>query len=183
MNRCVSDDTLLLLHEGAGTRAHQVHLASCESCRARSERLARDLRLIGQVLREPPLVEEVLVTRPFLGASWVAGAAVSVALLFLVWGRGWMRDLPFSELPSRTTLSAPASSGEVRDEELAVLVVKTVTPALFSATELGGGKLPKHATNLAYLKAALDGGWPSERCEPARSQTCEGDPFVLFFDE
>jgi len=182
MNRCLSDDSLLLLYEGSGTRTHQEHLASCESCRAHYERLARDLQLIGRVLRDPPPVEEVSAFPHSRLIRWIPVAVVSAAAFFLLWGKGWIENLPFPRRLSQTPLSAPASSMEVRDEELAVLLAKTVTPALFSAVDLRGGKLPEHATNLAYLKAALDGGWPSEKCEQARSDKCDNDPFGLLFE-
>lgn len=182
MSRCVSDDTLLLLFEGGGRRAHRTHLSSCDSCRVRYERLAHDLKLIGQVLRELPPLEEISPSRRFLHIGWVPVAVVSAAAFFLVWGKGWVENLPLPTVPLRTILSAPAAPAEVRDEELALLLAETVTPALFSTTDFGVGKLPKHAANLAYLKAALDGGWPSEGCEQSRSQKCDSDPFALLFE-
>jgi hypothetical protein len=95
------------------------------------------------------------------------------ATLLLAWGQEWLR-----------VLTLPVSPREARkNEETVRFLTKEIPLALFSTTDLNPGKLPPHATDLAYLQAALDGGWPSEPCEPARATDCEPDPFSLLFGE
>lgn len=62
-------------------------------------------------------------------------------------------------------------------------VSKVVGPAVFTTMELGVRELPKHASSLAYLRAALDGGWPQERCEGEQTQGCNNDSLTMLFDE
>jgi hypothetical protein len=92
--------------------------------------------------------------------------------LLLAWGQEWLREL-----------SLPVASTAIRNEDLAQFLTKELPLALFSTAELSPGKLPARATDLAYLQAALDGGWPSEPCEPSRTVECEPDPFSLPLDK
>jgi hypothetical protein len=93
--------------------------------------------------------------------------------LLLAWGQDWLRvlTLPVSPLEAR------------KNEETVHFLTKEIPLALFSTAELNPGKLPTHATNLAYLQAALDGDWPSEPCEPSHSTNCEPDLFSLLLEE
>jgi len=43
--------------------------------------------------------------------------------------------------------------------------------------------LPQRATSFAYLQAALDGGWPNERCEEGCTKDFDSDTFVQLFDK
>jgi hypothetical protein len=43
--------------------------------------------------------------------------------------------------------------------------------------------LPQRATSLSYLQAALDGGWPNERCEERSTKDFDSDTFAQLFDE
>ena len=56
-------------------------------------------------------------------------------------------------------------------------------PAIFSAADLGVKDLPQRATSLSYLQAALDGGWPNERCEERSTKDFDSDTFAQLFDE
>lgn len=182
MKSCLSEETLLLLHEGEGSRADRAHLAKCQVCTIRYERLVKDLKLLGQVLRELPPQAVKIREHKSLTLRWVSVVTAAAAAALLLWSLG-----PFPELKRLSLLtwppSAPTTERKVDDEELARFVTKVVSPAIFSTTDLTVTSLPKRATNVAYLQAALDGAWPVERCEGGRTQNCDNDPFALLFDQ
>ena len=173
MSRHLPDGTLWALHEGWGTSADRAHLERCSACAARSRQLARDLKVLGQVLREAPPLPATSRPRRVVQIRWAPAITVMAATLLLAWGQEWLRvlTLPVSPLEAR------------KNEETVRFLSKEVPLALFSTAELNPGKLPAHATNLAYLQAALDGSWPSEPCEPFRTTECEPDPFSLLLGE
>lgn len=182
MNPCLSEETLLLLHEGEGSRDERAHLAKCQVCTIRYERLVKDLKLLGQVLREQP-PQTVKVREPRnLTMRWVAVATAGTAAAVVWWSLGQIFEVARLSLPTWPR-PVPTSAGEVNDEDLARFVTKVVGPAIFSTTDLTVTSLPKRATNLAYLQAALDGAWPVERCAGSRTQKCDNDPFALLFDQ
>ena len=172
MSRHLRDEALWSLHEGGGSGADRAHLEQCSACAARYRQLGRDLKVLGQVLREaPPLAAPR--PRRALQIRWAPAVAVMAATLLLAWGQEWLRvlTLPVSPLEAR------------RNEEVVRFLTKEVPRALFSTAELNPGKLPAHATNLAYLQAALDGSWPGEPCDPSRTTDCEPDPFSSLLGE
>jgi hypothetical protein len=173
MNRHLPDEVLWSVHEGEGTSAEQAHLENCAACRARYEQLAHDLNVLRQVLREAPPPSMPLRSRRALQIRWAPAIAVMAATLLLAWGQEWLRvlTLPVSPLEAR------------KNEETVRFLTKEIPLALFSTAEPNPGKLPAHATNLAYLQAALDGGWPSEPCDPSRTTKCEPDLFSLLLEE
>ena len=72
----------------------------------------------------------------------------------------------------------------VDEEELARFFTKAIGPAIFATADFGTKPLPKQATSLSYLQAALDGDWPAERCGGNdRSRPCDSDPLALLLDE
>ena len=172
MKRHLPDEVLWSMHEGEGTSAEETHLEDCAACRARYQQLAGDLKVLRQVLREAPPLPAPLQPRRVLQIRWAPAVAVMAATLLLVWGQEWLRvlTLPVSPLEAR------------KNEETLRFLTKEIPLALFSLAELNPGKLPAHATNLAYLQAALDGGWPSEPCEPSRTTNCEPDLFSLLLE-
>jgi hypothetical protein len=173
VSRHLRDEGLWSLHEGGGTRADRTHVEQCSACAARYRQLASDLKVLGQVLREVPPLQAAPRRRRTLQIRWAPAVAVMTATLLLVWRQEWLR-----------TLTLPVSSIEARkNEETVRFLTKEIPLALFSTAELDPGKLPAHATNLAYLQAALDGGWPSEPCEPSRTANCEPDPFSRLLEE
>jgi hypothetical protein len=91
MNRCLKDKTLLVLHDGGGTREQRTHLTECEACAGRYRDFSRDLDAISQILRaEPPPTTASDRFHP-LSRRW-SFAAFAVALaLVLLWGgvRTW----------------------------------------------------------------------------------------------
>lgn len=177
MKRCVSEKRLLAICEGRGTIPERVHVKGCESCTARVQHLTADLAMIVQVLREPPPLLQPEPERHAVGFGWMPVAAVGAAALLLMWTQEWKPDLV--RLPGPT----PGPSVQVRDEDLVELLTKDVVPALFATRELDIGTLPKDATNLSYLVAALDGGWPQARCQEGRTRGCDRDPLDFLFEE
>ncbi len=177
MKRCVSEKRLLAISEGRGTIPERSHVKGCESCTARLQHLTADLAMIVQVLREPPPLSQPVPERQSFRLGWVPIAAVGAAALLLMWNQEWRPD--FLRLPAPT----PGPSAQVRDEDIAELLATDVVPALFATRELHTGTLPEDATNLSYLTAALDGGWPQARCQRGRTQGCDSDPLALLFEE
>jgi hypothetical protein len=177
MRRCVSEKRLLAMSEGRGTIPERSHVNGCESCTVRLRDLNSDLAMIVQVLREPPPLLEPMPERQAFGFGWVPIAAVGVAALLLVWSQHWSPDVPPLSVPT------PGPSAQVREEDLAEVLVQEVVPALFATRELGTEVLPKKATNLSYLIAALDGGWPRARCQQGRTRGCDSDPLDFLFEE
>lgn len=183
MKTCLSEESLLLLYEGEGSCDEQTHLAKCQICTIRYERLGKDLKLLGQVLREPPPQTVEIRERRSPMLRWVPVAmAGAAAALLLSWSLDQVPEMTHLPVPTRPH-PAPTSADEVQDEELARFLTKVVGPAIFSTTDFVVASVPQRATNLAYLKAALDGGWPLDRCEEDRPQQCDGDPFALLFDQ
>ena len=173
MKRHLPDEVLWSIHEGEGTNAEQRHLEDCAVCGARYRQLTRDLKVLRQVLRESPPLLTPPQPRRALQIRWVPAVAVMAATLLLVWGQEWLRVL---------TLPVPPLEAR-KNEETVHFLTKEIPMALFATAEPNPGKLPTNATNLAYLQAALDGGWPSEPCEPSRTKNCAPDLFSILFEE
>jgi len=173
VSRHLRDEGLWSLHEGGGTGADRTHVEQCSACAVRYRQLASDLKVLGQVLREAPPLQAAPRPRRARQIRWAPAVAVMTATLLLVWGQEWLRmlTLPVSPIEAR------------KNEETVRFLTKEIPLALFSTAELDPGKLPAHATNLAYLQAVLDGGWPSEPCEPSCTTDCESDPFSLLLEE
>lgn len=151
MDECLSDRTLLLLHEGEGTSAHRAHLDACATCARRYERLERDLEMIGQVLREtPPPMAVPHRVRP-LRARWMAVAAAGAVALALVWGS------VIGRRPSPPAGSAPAAS----DEEIWQFLeeVPAVPFTIVDAPSEGVAQL----SAMAALQGGPEGEWPCEQ--------------------
>lgn len=177
MKRCISEKRLLAISEGRGTIPERSHVKGCESCTDRLQHLTADLAVILQVLREPPPQPQPAPERQSFRLGWIPIAAVGAATLLLTWNLGWRPDFP------RLSSPTPGPSVQVRDEDIAELFANDVVPALFAARELGTGTLPKDATNLSYLTAALDGGWPQAPCPRGRTRGCDSDSLALLFEE
>jgi hypothetical protein len=177
MRRCVSDKRLLAISESRGTIPERSHVKGCESCTARLQYLTADLALIVQVLREPPPQPQTIPVRQSFRLGWVPVVAVGAAALLGVWNTEWR--------PSLTSLLTPTPGPSIQEqeEEIVELLATNVVPALFATHEFGGGTLPKDVTNLSYVTAALDGGWPKGQCPRGRTQGCDDDPFALLFEE
>ncbi|MGE0826024.1 MAG: hypothetical protein AB7G75_24280 [Candidatus Binatia bacterium] len=182
MKQCLSEETLLLLYEGSGTPADRGHALRCQICTLRYERLAADLKLLSQVLREPPPKPKPVTIVAWRPPSWrwIPVAVAGAAVLLILWAQ-W--DLESSGLHQGTQPPPSVVAAKVSDEELARFFAGVVRPALASVADLGTAQLPEHPTNLSYLQAALDGGWPREHCKRERQPGCDDDSFALLFDE
>jgi hypothetical protein len=173
MRRCVSDERLLAISAGWGTIPERSHVRGCELCTVRLRHLNADLAIITQILREPPPRPHVTPARQSFRLGWAPAVAVGAAVLLAVW------RLPLQSLLTPT----PGPSARAQEEEIVELIANNVVPALFATREFGGGTLPKDVTNLSYVTAALDGGWPKGKCPRGRTRGCDDDPFALFFEE
>ena len=82
MKDCLSERTLLLLHDGEGSVAERAHLESCLSCARRYRLLVDDIKEVVTILKQPA---PTYTSRRPPGYSWVrwslAGAVVAVAFL------------------------------------------------------------------------------------------------------
>ena len=178
MSRCLRDQTLLLLYEGEGTSADRDHLEVCTDCTTRYQRLGQDLKLIGQVLREPPPLRQAQDRSPQalpyrfhpLRIRWMPVAAALAVTLTSVWGGMWERS------PSPPVLPAEAGS------EAVFLSLEEMAAALFSTAEVSAELVPAPVSNLAYLQAALEGEWPCGEQEPFSHSGCNNDPVALLFE-
>jgi hypothetical protein len=172
MSQCLTDETLWRLYEGEGTQAERSHRKECAACTKRYQQLAADLQVIGRVLQEPLPLQARLRSRRLLQVRWVPVAAALAAVAAFVWGGMWLRE------PSR-----PGASGKMRDEEVVRLLNEELSLALFATANLNLGAVPARTTDSAYLRAALDGGWPCERREQSRPMDCGNDPLSLLLEE
>jgi hypothetical protein len=76
MNRCLSEQALLLSYIGEGTPADMSHLKSCLTCAGRYKAIEGDLALITEALQSPP-------PRRRLSAGWLPGWRLAVSALAL----------------------------------------------------------------------------------------------------
>jgi len=153
MNGCLSDRALWEASEGEGAGADREHLGSCEPCRRRARRLARDLKVIGQVLRDvPPPAEAAATRRRSAGVRWVAAAAVVVLGLGLAWVRGG---------PARDRLTL------ARTEDMPVL--QALSTAVLADSGVEWALAPAPPTDMDVIAAAVDEAvpceWQPEGCE------------------
>ena len=182
MNRCVSEETLWQLYEGEGSREERAHLAKCQVCTIRYERLAKDITLLGQVLRESPPQTVAIKKHRSPVIRWVPIALAGATAVVLLWSQWQLPELPQLPRPKASTPSQIAAQA-VDEKELAHFFTAVIGPAIFATADLGIRPLPKRATTGAYLQAALDGEWPHERCEGDRTQTCDSDPLAFLSDQ
>jgi hypothetical protein len=138
MTTCVSDESLVEIATGEGTGVARAHLRTCRHCAERAAALSEDLRVVRHALLEGPLPT---TERP---ARWAwlpaAGALATAAVVALVWAATpTMRVRPLSDAP------------------LASLASDDVSLAVFDASER---TVAAHASDSAYVQAALNGGWP-----------------------
>lgn len=178
MKGCVSEKRLLAFCEGRGTIPERAHVKGCKSCTTRLQQLTADLALLVHVLREPPPpLPHAVPARRSLRFAWVPLVVVGIVVMLFLWSKEGGLSIPIR------ASSTPGVAAQVHEKEIAEFLTKEVVPALFATQEFSARGLPEHATTLAYLAAALDGGWPKERCEQRRTRGCESDPFALLFEE
>jgi hypothetical protein len=83
MKNCLSEKTLLLLHDGEGSVAERAHLESCLNCARRYRLLADDIKEVVTILKQPPPTHAVPGPRMYAWMRWSLAAAV-VAVAFLL---------------------------------------------------------------------------------------------------
>ena len=145
MKGCLSDRSLWALLEGEGTEGERAHLAGCQLCGSRSQRLTHDLKLLGAVLSDAPPGAEAV---PYVGwarVRWAAAAAaIAMALTF-----GWVRGK-----------SAPDRPAPVLAYSMPVL--ETLAGEVFADSGFGSALASPDVTDLDALAGVSDETAPCE---------------------
>ena len=144
---------LLETLEGRGSPREREHLGSCAACAASRASLARDLDVLGSVLRDGPLPRPV--ARPAAVRRWIPLAAVATATAALVWGLSAR-----APVPDRVASAEPLSLDQV-------------SAAVFATDDIVQLAKPVRAIDVASVQAALRGEWPCARDDPWLDQDCE----------
>jgi hypothetical protein len=156
MSRHLGERALLRSFEGESRPREREHLASCAACAGRRVQLAREVRLLGGVLRDgPPPAVPVVMERPAAFRRWVPavlGAGVAVAVVS--WG----------------LLGRPPVPAEVADAE--PLSLDHVTAALFATDEVEEVAKPVRRSDFLAVQAALRGEWPCAHPDPWLDRDC-----------
>ena len=103
MNNCLSERTLLLLHDGEGSVAERAHLESCLNCARRYRLLVDDIKEVVTILKQPPPTH-ASPSRMYSWVRWSLAAAV-VTIAFLL-GR-----MTTAGVPGGSSFHARAASG------------------------------------------------------------------------
>jgi hypothetical protein len=101
---------------------------------------------------------------------WVSVVAAGAVIFALVWNGFLTRNPRSSQLPA-----FPA----MRQEEVVKVLENEVYDALFSNDDLAAVEFSTRVSTLAYVQAALDGGWPCERRRTSERAVCDQRPFFL----
>src|SRR5215472_3515571 len=83
MKNCLSERSLLLLHDGEGSVAERAHLESCLDCARRYRQLVDDIKEVVTILKQPPPTHTSYGPRMYSWVRWSLAAAV-VAVAFLL---------------------------------------------------------------------------------------------------
>jgi len=82
MKNCLSEKTLLLLHDGEGSAAERAHLESCLNCARRYRLLGDDIKDVVTILKQPPPTHAARGPGMYAWVRWsVAAAVVAVAFV------------------------------------------------------------------------------------------------------
>jgi hypothetical protein len=144
MTTHLDDRTVLDVLSGEGSPRERAHLESCAVCAQRSARLARDLDLVGTVLRDGPLPRPV--ARPAAMRRWMPLAAATATAALLAW-----------------VLSGPTPRPATGTRTLSLA---DVSAAMFATDDVEQLAKPVRGAELAALEAALRGEWPGARHDP-----------------
>lgn len=83
MKDCLSERTLLLMHDGEGSAAERAHLESCLNCARRYRRLVDDIKEVVTILKQPPPAHASRMSPLYSWARWSLAAGI-VAASFLL---------------------------------------------------------------------------------------------------
>jgi hypothetical protein len=83
MKNCLSERTLLLLHDGEGSVAERAHLESCLNCARRYRVLVDDIKEVVTILKQPPPTYTSRKPPVYSWVRWSLAAAV-IAVAFLL---------------------------------------------------------------------------------------------------
>ena len=82
MKNCLSERTLLLVHDGEGSVAERAHLESCLNCARRYRLLVDDIKEVVTILKQPPPAYASRGPRMYSWVRWsLAAGMVAVAFL------------------------------------------------------------------------------------------------------
>jgi hypothetical protein len=82
MKNCLSERTLLLVHDGEGSVAERAHLESCLNCARRYRLLVDDIKEVVTILKQPPPTHSSRRPQTYSWVRWsLATAVVAVAFL------------------------------------------------------------------------------------------------------
>ncbi len=173
MSRCLRNHALIKLVADEGTVAQRSHLASCQDCHARYQRLLQQFRAIEQTLltTDPPAA----VARHRLHAPiwWVPVAATVASVLLLSWQGNW-------QSPSRMTPSAPYV---VSHEEMYSFLEDVVNPAFSYTADI---EQPVFAPSFSFdddSRVVFNDDWPCGEDDFFVSPECESTAFSLTLEE
>jgi len=147
MTACLTRRAIFDVFEGDGTAAEHAHLAACGTCRARLREFESAVTTAALVMghgRLPRTATHRSVVRRTL---MPVAAMIAIAVGLAHWSA--------PESPERGRATAPASRGAP-----AVLALVEVSKA-FAGNDAVDREHPPDS-DVAYLQAALSGGWPCE---------------------
>ena len=122
MKSCLSERTLLLVHDGEGSVAERAHLESCLNCARRYRVLVDDIKEVVTILKQPPPTHASPSPRMYSWVRWSLAAAV-VAVAFLL-GR-----MTTAGVPDGSSFHARAASGtQVASADRAPAVTNGIAP-------------------------------------------------------
>lgn len=126
MRGCLRERTLVEVYYGDGTARQRAHVATCQRCQGRYQRLVADLATLRQALCTPPLPVIARAQWPARRLAWPWAPVAAAVCGVLLWGTAlwWRPTLPDSLplVPEATTTPA---------------LVWQVTSALLTSNELG----------------------------------------------
>ncbi len=159
MNRCLKDQTLLLLlYEGEGTAGERRHLEECTDCAKRSERLKGDLGAICRVLRQDPPPSLSRHRSRSVALRWLPAAVAITLALVLVWERVHRPPAP------------PALSEEI------LSVMEEFPIELVQQNPLAAEELWARVADAYERGTALEADWPCDWYDlPVRGEAESGD--------
>ena len=109
MKNCLSERSLLLLHDGEGSVAERAHLESCLDCARRYRQLVDDIKEVVTILKQPPPAPAPRAARMHSWVRWSLAAAM-VAVAFLLGRMTTAGVLGGSRFDARATSATRAAS-------------------------------------------------------------------------